>query len=1172
MNITEEHINVKISVDTQEAIKNTEKWRGAMNKAEGDLDNLIPDSDEFRKGIKKLTEATNEFAKNASKSDIKKEFNLAKKARDRFNENTPDYQKHQAKVEALGKALSDLEKRQKGVNTSVDKGSGFWSKFGIQGKLSLDSIKTALLGTGLGAFIIALGALVAKGAELVSIQREFEKIRAEVKQLLDIDGNELDVVTAKIKSVATTFDKDYKDVLESTNAITKQLGGTAEQNLGLIEKALLAGGDASGELIENIKEYSSQAKAAGLTTDEFLSIITSSTQQGVFSDKGIDTVKEFGLRIRQQTKPTKEALEAAFGREFTTKLFNNLNSGAITTVDALESVASQLDKTQIPANKLQTVIADVFGGPGEDAGIEYIRSLKNVNTNIEDLIDKNDEYVIATQKQLEAETKLAESQQELSNLFSGTSATVDLFSTNIKTKGIEVLIELVETLQPVGSWLARLFDYLLNGADASKEFGLGIKAMGVLINATLLPIQFMWNLLKGGIDIIGNLSLGFEELKKTAFSSINGVIESVNAIAPSFAQIPKIKVPIEDPTERIKAITNETEQLMQKARDAANAKTKKDAVKTAQLQREINKENGRKALEGFAQGIREQQPKALKAVEESVADLRQKINDKKQQIDKILDVNIKAQFIADIKAIEDKIKIEEDKLKAIVRPPIEIEQLVTITPRTIEGGSTEIDTPTIATPEDQAASFTQTLSSLSQLNEADKETQLLTQKLEIYQQEKLAAEEKIQRINQLEEEFIQAKLLRQQQIIDFQIEVNESSGIRDESLYEKKNQLLEQQTEKYVEETEKQIEQAEKLKEIEEQFAEQRKDVMVSFITDIGSEFGEFLTDQEQSSKDFGKKIVISALDTLQKIINISIAEATAKSLAQADSVTTFGVSGVIRAGILTALINGAFQVVKNQISNNFEKGGYFRNGQRVKETDVLQRGSKHAQGGIEMIDGATGIKVGELEEGEFYMAASSKAYKNNKSIVDELIFNSQYRDGEKVDLNKFIEKEDKSTSINQHQKSVNLFNSLFGEVTREFDYSNMFNETRLEKTYTIGELLSQRNVEEVSEEIRDNWNRLSINKRTKLSFKPDIDNIEFFKPAQSIFQSIRLKEEIERNKNRLNTNVVDLKEINEKIHKLEDIMLKYPTFIQAYVLFSDAEAKRKTYRETIEEAGGTYR
>lgn len=64
-----------------------------------------------------------------------------------------------------------------------------------------------------------------------------------------------------------------------------------------------------------------------------------------------------------------------------------------------------------------------------------------------------------------------------------------------------------------------------------------------------------------------------------------------------------------------------------------------------------------------------------------------------------------------------------------------------------------------------------------------------------------------------------------------------------------------------------------------------------------------------------------------------------------------------------------------------FEKGG-------------IAKGSRHSDGGINMIDSTSGKKVGEMEGGEPYMILSRDTYKNNKGIIDSLLYTSMHNGG----------------------------------------------------------------------------------------------------------------------------------------------------------------------------------
>jgi phage-related minor tail protein len=132
------------------------------------------------------------------------------------------------------------------------------------------------------------------------------------------------------------------------------------------------GADAQGQFLDGLKEYSVQFRDAGLSAEDFLRVSIASANEGIFSDKGLDAVKEFGLRIQEQTKGSRDALTNAFGEEFTSELFNNINNGSITSGQAFGLITDKITETGVAGSQLQTIIADVFGGPGEDIGKDFL--------------------------------------------------------------------------------------------------------------------------------------------------------------------------------------------------------------------------------------------------------------------------------------------------------------------------------------------------------------------------------------------------------------------------------------------------------------------------------------------------------------------------------------------------------------------------------------------------------------------------------------------------------------------------------------------------------------------------------------------------------------------------------------------------------------------------------
>lgn len=119
---------------------------------------------------------------------------------------------------------------------------------------------------------------------------------------------------------------------------------------------------------------------------------------------------------------------------------------------------------------------------------------------------------------------------------------------------------------------------------------------------------------------------------------------------------------------------------------------------------------------------------------------------------------------------------------------------------------------------------------------------------------------------------------------------------------------------------------------------DRKYDLYVGFAAQSGQAFGELLTDNEVSMKDFGKQIIIIALDSLRNYLRIQIAQATIGSLASAESIATFGAAGVAKAALLTVLMESAFAAVKGIVNNNMYTGGFTGYGGKYEPAGIVHK------------------------------------------------------------------------------------------------------------------------------------------------------------------------------------------------------------------------------------------
>ncbi|MBQ8793436.1 MAG: phage tail tape measure protein, partial [Clostridia bacterium] len=200
-------------------------------------------------------------------------------------------------------------------------------------------------------------------------------------QLTGKTGEEMLKLRNSVKATADHFGTDFTETMQAVNALAKGFGITTEEAMKLMQDGFVSGANANGEFVDTLKEYPRYFKEAGLSAEEFIAITTNAAQQGIYSDKGVDVIKEGNLRIREMTKATAEALQGiGISAE---KVQADLQNGSLTTFDVMQLVAGKLN--ELPANSaaVGAAIADIFGGPGEDAGLEYIKTLSTIQLNMD---------------------------------------------------------------------------------------------------------------------------------------------------------------------------------------------------------------------------------------------------------------------------------------------------------------------------------------------------------------------------------------------------------------------------------------------------------------------------------------------------------------------------------------------------------------------------------------------------------------------------------------------------------------------------------------------------------------------------------------------------------------------------------------------------------------------
>lgn len=214
-------------------------------------------------------------------------------------------------------------------------------------------------------------------------QEEIADTLAKIKQVTsETDPSKLKEMAENLYTLQDTFDGfDINETLRGINGLVTNMGLSAEDAFDLIVKGAQNGLNYSGELADNLAEYSQIWGQAGFSAEQTFSILENGTKNGAYNlDKVNDFVKEFTISLSDGR------IEENLGSfsEDTATLFNKWKDGKATAADVFYSVIKDLKNAKTDQEALTTA-SNVWSSLGEDNALKVITSLGDVNDSYKDV-------------------------------------------------------------------------------------------------------------------------------------------------------------------------------------------------------------------------------------------------------------------------------------------------------------------------------------------------------------------------------------------------------------------------------------------------------------------------------------------------------------------------------------------------------------------------------------------------------------------------------------------------------------------------------------------------------------------------------------------------------------------------------------------------------------------
>lgn len=380
-----------------ESIENTEEKLRRLKSAEDKVAKAFEDgkidAEQYRAFQRNIVTTEQKL------NDLKNELNKTGQA---FTDLGTDAKKSEKKLDDYKKEVDDVKNavsdlKDKAKDTALELGAGITAAGGAASAamMSFNSVDSALnhiqastnLSKGqMDGFRNALEEIYNGnyGDDLSDIASKMANI---VQYTNETDPEKIKDYAIKLYGLQDTFDLDFNETLRGTQGLIKNMGLTADQAFDFIASGAQNGLNYSGELSDNLSEYTSLFGQAGFTAEQMFAILDNGTESGAYNlDKVNDFVKEFTISLADGRI---EENISSFS-DGTGNLFKQWKDGKATAADVFYSVINDLSTAENKQTALTTA-SNVWSSLGEDNALNIITSLDDVNKKFSDVKGTMDE-------------------------------------------------------------------------------------------------------------------------------------------------------------------------------------------------------------------------------------------------------------------------------------------------------------------------------------------------------------------------------------------------------------------------------------------------------------------------------------------------------------------------------------------------------------------------------------------------------------------------------------------------------------------------------------------------------------------------------------------------------------------------------------------------------------
>ena len=196
-----------------------------------------------------------------------------------------------------------------------------------------------------------------------------------------IGQDDLQVVSGATELWSQTFDTDVSEGVRGVKVLMDQFGLSSRDATDLMTVGMQNGLNYTGELADNLSEYSGRWAEAGVSAQDYFSMLQAGVDNGAYSlDKVGDFLNEF---LTSLSDGRMEESIASFSQG-TQDVFNSYKNGGATAQDVLDAVIGEMNGMTNETERA-TIASTLWSSLGEDNAWGMIGALANVSNSYGDV-------------------------------------------------------------------------------------------------------------------------------------------------------------------------------------------------------------------------------------------------------------------------------------------------------------------------------------------------------------------------------------------------------------------------------------------------------------------------------------------------------------------------------------------------------------------------------------------------------------------------------------------------------------------------------------------------------------------------------------------------------------------------------------------------------------------